>query len=509
MEVNCVNMRTFRPRTGSLPPAVQAQPVAISRPCRQLCRNGVSSNQHVNSNRLGSNGTSKSAWQVRTAAPAAPDLEAAKEPAPPKRSESETNAAGEEASAAPENPVVVSDSRKDVEEPASTSGQIDSQGPEVDDAKAVGKNGSEAAQSQQSAQGTKQGRHLPRNNPRNAQRRIWRRRGPVENFPFKKGDVVVGTVVGGTNGWRVSLEHDKDIVGFVSMNSLPHVLRDGVAEPDWDIRQVGLKREFRIDFIPEDLEYNGKGPLLSARGPDLDVIWARARQIMDVCRNEREHIKCLMSKTNAGGLLGSFEGLPLFVPYSYVPREDSTFNSKDRRVKRNDQEREAAASEYVGKMTPVAIWEINRENNKFLGNIVEAKNNIVYSSIKVGDLVWGEISSLEAYGVFIRLDNSPTIKALLHIGSISRAHVENTRDLFEVGERVHAVVSGVDFERRRVNLSTAEIEPEAGDMLFSKARVYENAEKQVQDFRTFVAQRQQEIASGSFDEGEGELEWNS
>lgn len=27
-----------------------------------------------------------------------------------------------------------------------------------------------------------------------------------------------------------------------------------------------------------------------------------------------------MSKTNAGGLLGSFEGLPLFVPYSYIPR---------------------------------------------------------------------------------------------------------------------------------------------------------------------------------------------
>jgi len=37
----------------------------------------------------------------------------------------------------------------------------------------------------------------------------------VENFPYKVGDSVVGTVVGGTNGWRVALDYDPEILGCV------------------------------------------------------------------------------------------------------------------------------------------------------------------------------------------------------------------------------------------------------------------------------------------------------
>lgn len=43
----------------------------------------------------------------------------------------------------------------------------------------------------------------------------------------------------------------------------------------------------QIELIPEDLEYNGKGPLMTARGIDLEVIWSRANQILDVCKNVR------------------------------------------------------------------------------------------------------------------------------------------------------------------------------------------------------------------------------
>lgn len=32
------------------------------------------------------------------------------------------------------------------------------------------------------------------------------------------------------------------------------------------------------------MEYNGKGPLLSARMPDTDVIWRRAEQMREVCQ---------------------------------------------------------------------------------------------------------------------------------------------------------------------------------------------------------------------------------
>ncbi len=35
----------------------------------------------------------------------------------------------------------------------------------------------------------------------------------VQNFPYKRGDPVMGTVIGGTNGWRVALDYDQELLG--------------------------------------------------------------------------------------------------------------------------------------------------------------------------------------------------------------------------------------------------------------------------------------------------------
>ena len=35
----------------------------------------------------------------------------------------------------------------------------------------------------------------------------------IEDFPFKRGDTVIGTVIGGSNGWRVALDYDQEILG--------------------------------------------------------------------------------------------------------------------------------------------------------------------------------------------------------------------------------------------------------------------------------------------------------
>lgn len=36
----------------------------------------------------------------------------------------------------------------------------------------------------------------------------------MKDFPFKVGDIIMGQVIGGQNGWRVALEHDKNILGY-------------------------------------------------------------------------------------------------------------------------------------------------------------------------------------------------------------------------------------------------------------------------------------------------------
>jgi hypothetical protein len=36
--------------------------------------------------------------------------------------------------------------------------------------------------------------------------------------------------------------------------------------------------------VPTDIEYNGRGPLLSARLVDLDMLWARGEQVIRLCK---------------------------------------------------------------------------------------------------------------------------------------------------------------------------------------------------------------------------------
>lgn len=43
--------------------------------------------------------------------------------------------------------------------------------------------------------------------------------------------------------------------------------------------------------------------------------------------------------------------------------------------------------------------------------------------------------------------------------------------MFEVGERVRALIVGMNPDGTRVSLSTAELEPNDGDMLEDKARL--------------------------------------
>lgn len=43
------------------------------------------------------------------------------------------------------------------------------------------------------------------------------KRGPVHDFPYRAGDMVVGKVISAHNGWRVALDCDSDIIGQDSL----------------------------------------------------------------------------------------------------------------------------------------------------------------------------------------------------------------------------------------------------------------------------------------------------
>ena len=96
--------------------------------------------------------------------------------------------------------------------------------------------------------------------------------------------------------------------------------------------------------------------------------------------------------------------------------------------------------------------------------------------VQTGMLVWGTVEHIVAYGAFIDIGDGVT--ALLYIDQISNERVTSQalQQLFAVGDRVRAMVRKVDPQKRRVDLSTKELERHAGDMLRDPSSVYENAE---------------------------------
>ena len=48
----------------------------------------------------------------------------------------------------------------------------------------------------------------------------------------------------------------------------------------------------QVKAIPEEMEYYGKGPLLSAKELDIDLAWERARQMQRVCEEVLYKHRC-------------------------------------------------------------------------------------------------------------------------------------------------------------------------------------------------------------------------
>lgn len=73
------------------------------------------------------------------------------------------------------------------------------------------------------------------------------------------------------------------------------------------------------------------------------------------------------------------------------------------------------------------------------------------SSLKVGDMVSGRIKRIEAYGLFIAIDQTNLV-GLCHVSELSDDHIDNIETKYRAGERVKAKVLKVDQERHRISL---------------------------------------------------------
>ena len=74
---------------------------------------------------------------------------------------------------------------------------------------------------------------------------------------------------------------------------------------------------------------------------------------------------------------------------------------------------------------------------------------------KVGDIIKGQVTGIEKYGVFVNID--PYFDGLIHISEISSEFVKDIHDYVEIGETIYCQILEVDNDNLHLKLSIKNI----------------------------------------------------
>ena len=73
------------------------------------------------------------------------------------------------------------------------------------------------------------------------------------------------------------------------------------------------------------------------------------------------------------------------------------------------------------------------------------------TEFKIGDIIEGEITGIQNYGVFVGL--SPTEQGLVHISECKHGYMNELADQIKVGDKVKVMIIDIDEYTKKISLS--------------------------------------------------------
>ncbi|MCL1470101.1 S1 RNA-binding domain-containing protein [Argonema antarcticum] len=276
------------------------------------------------------------------------------------------------------------------------------------------------------------------------------------DYHFNPGDIVAGTVF--------SIEPRGALIDIGAKTAayipIQEMSINRVDAPE-EVLQSNETREF---FILTDENEDGQ-LTLSIRRIEYMRAWERVRQL----QAEDATVRSGVFATNRGGALVRIEGLRGFIPGSHI----STRKPKE---------------ELVGEELPLKFLEVDEDRNRLVLShrraLVERKMN----RLEVGEVVIGSVRGIKPYGAFIDIGG---VSGLLHISEISHEHIDTPHSVFNVNDEIKVMIIDLDAERGRISLSTKQLEPDPGDMIRNRDRVYDMAEEMAVKYREQLKAKQQ------------------
>jgi small subunit ribosomal protein S1 len=260
---------------------------------------------------------------------------------------------------------------------------------------------------------------------------------------FSRGEIVKGTVVEiDSNGALID-------VGFKAPAFLPS--REVSIYPSVKVEDtVTLGQEIEFQVISDADDENGV-VYLSLKRLEYERSWVKMQELQD----SDESFECEVLSVNKGGAIVLVQGLRAFLPGSHLSGI-------------------YADESLVGRKLNVKFLEVNKEIGKL---VVSHRRAVVEShmeSVSRGDVVTGVVKLLKPYGAFVEVNG---MAGLLHISQISYDRIDDLSVVLQPGNTIKCMIVDHDKVNGRIALSTKTLEPEPGDMLKDRKKVFDLAEE--------------------------------
>ncbi len=243
---------------------------------------------------------------------------------------------------------------------------------------------------------------------------------------FDDGDLITGTVV--------KIDKDEVLVdiGFKSEGVIP--IKELSIRADVNPSEiVTLGEEIEVLVLTKE-DKDGR-LILSKKRAQYEKAWANIEAI----KNADGVVKGIAIEVVKGGVIVDI-GLRGFLPASLV-----------------DTRRIRDLASLVGTEIECKILELDRQRNNvvlsrraFLEENQKGSRDDFLTTLQVGEIKEGHISSLVPFGAFVDLGG---MDGLIHVSELSWKHIDSPGQVVKVGDPVKVKVLEIDNDRERISLS--------------------------------------------------------
>ncbi len=197
-----------------------------------------------------------------------------------------------------------------------------------------------------------------------------------------------------------------------------------------------------------ELEYDGGNTLLSLKKASKEKAWTKLVKMADT----KELVSLKPLDANKGGLLMEIDGIRGFLPVSQLSTENYP------RVSDKD-EIQIRLSALIGKPMEVIVLDANEKENKLIFSEKEAKKgemSEVINKYAIGDKIKGTVTGIVDFGIFINVNG---VEGLVHISEIAWDRVDDPSKIVKIGDKVEALIIGIDNDRFSLSLKRLTEDP--------------------------------------------------